>query len=964
MLGGQSILFQQQDFLEKQAGGDDGKLQQCFTTLMQNWVTSYQKSRLRARMACRPLFGEGSDARPLAFPKQFAPVPPPLVKPKKRDLDEEMRQLEKALAGSADGESEDDVRPLESVKTVAAGRRGALQLLKGAQLDLTSTIGKKVGTDTQSERKVGAVPTLPGETPRGATTPGASTIFHQMSVKEASVYGGTEGTSMSGLENLSEPSGDFLSPAFGMMPKKDALQKVFQRVADDGEVHKDALPKSLELLGIRHIKPDWVSAILSNVTRFTTLSFEEFNVFVHAYVERQSREYETAFFELDKDGSGTIEAEELGTLLRNLGITPMEQVIQELTQEFDRDNSGDIGLEEFCGLVAVIDEREGFSKAEYERFKHAFEIFSDEFGSLSTDAAAGILSFLSYEMSPEVVEKLVVAVDVDCSGTLSFPEYLFLMRKVRERETQRLEEEIQRLIRCGVNDKEDLLTSLLRVLGYVPDQEAVRDAAADANVNLGGVTAPRRNSGQMMATPTTKRVSMEQQELASLRVVTMGSQATVTQKVVTLSEAYRFLEVYRLREGFTKTEFAELQEWFDKYREEEPETDAGAPLISCFDASRAISRMGYSFTHEEHQLMFTEVDIDSSGTVNFSRFLKLVRKYRHKDLDQIRASLLKMGIVGTGASCNDGRQVLKSSMQFLGMNDPTESMNIPRSRTERTPAQKMKDAEDAKYGALRTAVAKRNQLRVIAQHHHGFDAAEVNLLRKRFLEFDSDGSGSIQSTELRALIKEIWPQMCSDPKYRPELIRILREVDTSDDGKVSFDEFLGLSRECQDAYRKEKGKKEQEAREQLNFTPAQVKGFREILVENDIEGKDVIAFPMVVQLINSLVPLGDRRVQQLAELLQKRTHANTSSPDMEEWTVDLPDFLKLMNAVLECDFAGIKVKSSQIAADLERAKEREKVRQKKSGAESALTRLSTLSSSSSESVFDALAAPAGDSDPD
>ncbi len=40
----------------------------------------------------------GSDTK-LAFPKQFAPVPPPLVKPKKRDLDEEMRQLERALAG-------------------------------------------------------------------------------------------------------------------------------------------------------------------------------------------------------------------------------------------------------------------------------------------------------------------------------------------------------------------------------------------------------------------------------------------------------------------------------------------------------------------------------------------------------------------------------------------------------------------------------------------------------------------------------------------------------------------------------------------------------------------------------------------------------------------------------------------------------------------------------------------------
>ena len=29
---------------------------------------------------------------------------------------------------------------------------------------------------------------------------------------------------------------------------------------------------------------------------------------VHAYVNMQSREYENAFFELDKDGSGTIEA--------------------------------------------------------------------------------------------------------------------------------------------------------------------------------------------------------------------------------------------------------------------------------------------------------------------------------------------------------------------------------------------------------------------------------------------------------------------------------------------------------------------------------------------------------------------------------------------------------------------------------------------------------------------------------
>eukprot|EP00438_Fugacium_kawagutii_P018253 Skav220445 [mRNA] locus=scaffold254:37637:46699:- [translate_table: standard] len=58
-------------------------------------------------------------------------------------------------------------------------------------------------------------------------------------------------------------------------------QTVFQRVSDDGEADAIAIgcggPRS------------WL-------------------VQVHAYIDKQSREYENAFFDLDKDGSGTIEA--------------------------------------------------------------------------------------------------------------------------------------------------------------------------------------------------------------------------------------------------------------------------------------------------------------------------------------------------------------------------------------------------------------------------------------------------------------------------------------------------------------------------------------------------------------------------------------------------------------------------------------------------------------------------------
>eukprot|EP00435_Cladocopium_sp_Y103_P035845 s1269_g9.t1 len=211
--------------------------------------------------------------------------------------------------------------------------------------------------------------------------------------------------------------------------------------------------------------------------------------------------------------------------------------------------------------------------------------------------------------------------------------------------------------------------------------------------------------------------------------------------------------------------------------------------------------------------------------------------------------------------------------------------------------------------------------------------------------------------------QDLLPEMATDPKYRPELIRLLREADTSGEGKMSFTEFLALARDLEDGVRKEKTRKEQQALDQLPFTRAQIKGFREIFVENDLEQRDSMTFPTVASLLNSLVPLGDRRVQQLAELFQKHCQSFQSTPDMEEWTMDFPDFLKLMNAVLDADFCGIKAKSSQIAADLERAKEKEKLRQKQSEAESVLGRLSTLSSSSG-SVFDALAAPAADSDVD
>ena len=46
------------------------------------------------------------------------------------------------------------------------------------------------------------------------------------------------------------------------------------------------------------------------------------------------------FFELDRDGSGSIDAEELGMMLRSLGQNPSEQEIKDLIASVD-DEDGD-----------------------------------------------------------------------------------------------------------------------------------------------------------------------------------------------------------------------------------------------------------------------------------------------------------------------------------------------------------------------------------------------------------------------------------------------------------------------------------------------------------------------------------------------------------------------------------------------------------------------------------------------
>merc|ERR550537_1984237 len=68
--------------------------------------------------------------------------------------------------------------------------------------------------------------------------------------------------------------------------------------------------------------------------------------------EDQVEEFKEAFALFDKDGDGTITADELGVVMRSLGRNPTHEDLVTMVNEVDDDGSGKIEFPEFLKLVA------------------------------------------------------------------------------------------------------------------------------------------------------------------------------------------------------------------------------------------------------------------------------------------------------------------------------------------------------------------------------------------------------------------------------------------------------------------------------------------------------------------------------------------------------------------------------------------------------------------------------------
>jgi len=132
----------------------------------------------------------------------------------------------------------------------------------------------------------------------------------------------------------------------------------------------------------------------------------------------------------DSDGSGFINAAELGDVLRAVGLNPIESRVQELLDEYDADKSGTLSFSEFVTLWS--DELMDAQDDEI-MFQRAFQFFDkDGNGDISLNEFREVLTELGDPLKESELDLFFRLVDKNGDGRLQYDEVLGFLRGSRQ----------------------------------------------------------------------------------------------------------------------------------------------------------------------------------------------------------------------------------------------------------------------------------------------------------------------------------------------------------------------------------------------------------------------------------------------------------------------------------------------------------------------------------------------------
>jgi len=643
------------------------------------------------------------------------------------------------------------------------------------------------------------------------------------------------------------------------------INDLFKTLSVDGEVSRQNLAEALKMLGHEHVNQEWVDAIVAGaLNNREFLDNYDFTKFLEQYEAMHWNYVRQKFTEADVDGSGKVDAEELSTLFRKSGYTPVRGVVPKLIAEICGARAHDVSFNRFARILNVLRHRYGFTADEYAEIVASFRRHDrDRDGFLAALDLRSCLSWLGFDISLEETSELISAVSPK-QGEQTEPmvhdfEVVRIVRMVREAEARKVLDAMREL---NGND-EDTAPDM-------PDRVTI--------INQEDLPAVLTDLQVQMASPLVVHEIIE--DLGLLH-----------HSVLTVEDIMPLLWSIRKCQGFSREEFAEAKALFEKNDIDGSHGMAGAELEA------AVRSLGYPVVFEDVQDQLDAWDIDDTGELDFIEFLKVLSHYRKQELKSILKSMMH-------GQDRLGRRVSMSTKTLPEL--PSILLGAgyaPLREQSTTLSRATKDSSSESIGIWKFSdliSEYRKEINMEIRRNQGYTAQQVEELREAFRQFDTNQNGTIERKELRLLILRVEPRAEHSTEGHAQMAAIVKESDANESASIDFQEFLTFMRLVTERCSREKLAKEQKAAKETNFSVRELKQFRKVYKGFDTDTSGDMNFKELQHMIATIVASADgskaeRSLHEIFEMFDGN----------KDQKLDFPEFLHVMRHILDTNWNGI-----------------------------------------------------------
>ena len=146
--------------------------------------------------------------------------------------------------------------------------------------------------------------------------------------------------------------------------------------------------------------------------------------FVDRFTDLEMEKFKEAFIFFDRDGDGTMKAEDVGLAMRAMGALVSNQEVKRLLKKYDPDGTGTIDLNDFIACMAEVAGKEDNPG----EIKNSFSVFDkDDNGMLPIEEMRHVLTRIGDPLTQEEVTNFLNILDVHGDGFVRFDNLMDLL---------------------------------------------------------------------------------------------------------------------------------------------------------------------------------------------------------------------------------------------------------------------------------------------------------------------------------------------------------------------------------------------------------------------------------------------------------------------------------------------------------------------------------------------------------